>query len=240
MSTSCSTEKCPKCGKESLFVDYDCRTGEYDTFCEFCGFGQHFSWIRDENFDIVREDKIYPLSEVFLVVRNYNNDEFYLQKAVTEIKGFNTDMIDCYLNHCDGYRFDEYDEGINNFYWISGEKVERLYSLGNELEVLDDKMIVHEIKIEFEELGGFGHILFFTDTASEEIRFEENTTREAAIAVIEEVKNRSGVKEILATWYNPEIKEYEILYGEYREFDESYPVYDTPYEDNTSEDDLPF
>ena len=239
MSTSCCTEICPKCGKEALFVDFDCRTGEYDEFCEFCGFGQHFAWVRDENFDIVRKTNKYPLTEVFLVVRDFKTDEFYMKRPVSEIEGFNTNMIDYYLNHADGYRFDEFENGINNFYWISGEKVERLFATGNELEVDGENMVVHKVEIEFEEWGGYGHILAFYDTCSKEIKFDKDTSKEQAIKMVEEVKNSDGVKEILAVWYNSETETYELIYGEYRE-NEPYSETNTSYTEDSSDGGLPF
>lgn len=241
MSTSVCTEKCPKCGKESLFVDFDCRTGEYDTFCEFCGFGQHFSFIRDENFDIVREDISYPLSEVFLVVRSYETEEIYLEKCVADIPGFNNNLVDNYLNHVDGYRFDEFEDGINNFYWVKNGEYKQLFHRGDEIDIDEENkmFILHHVKTEYNETRGYGHIMIFDRTSSKQIAFTSETTKEEALAAVEEAKKTRDLKDLFASWLDKETGEYEILFGEYRE--EWEPI---PYTDNSnvgySEDDLPF
>ena len=243
MSTSVCTEKCPKCGKEALFVDFACRTGEYDTFCEFCGFGQHFSFLRNENFDIIREDTSYPMAEVFLVVKSYETGDVYLEKCVADIPDFNNNSVDNYLNHVDGYRFDEFEDGINNFYWVKNGEYKQLFYRGNEIDVDVDKQwfIVHHVKTDYSETAGCGHIIFFDDTSSRQIAFTCETTKEEALAAVEEAKKTPGLKEMFASWLNKETGEFEILFGEYKEEWETciYPS-NAPATGDCSDDVLPF
>ena len=239
MSTSVSSEKCPKCGHpNSLYVDYDCKTGEYDTFCEFCGFGQHYSWQRDEKtLEIIRKPVAYPISEVYLGVRDYQTEEMLMLKPVTEIDGFDTDKMIDYINHADGHRFDEFENGFNNFYWVKDGEHKQLFYLGNTVEVTESEIIINEIQDSFESFSGWGHILMFADNFSKEHRFEEGTTKEEAMKVIEEALKDKNITNMFASLYNPETGEYELIYGE---FSDNEDIFYNEEDSSISEDCLPF
>ena len=68
MSTAIGMDTCPRCGNFTLFTDLDTRTGDYDAYCQKCGCGYHFNYKRDENYNIVTKDIVYPRNKIYFVV----------------------------------------------------------------------------------------------------------------------------------------------------------------------------
>ena len=113
---------CPRCNNVTLFVDMDTKTGEYDSFCQKCGHGEHISYQRDANENFVTEDISYAPSDLYFCVRDFETYDIIWKRNMSEVSGITAENIMRFVCGHDIFG-EEIPSGINNVSTAGGESV---------------------------------------------------------------------------------------------------------------------
>ena len=104
MSTVQNSETCKSCkSEESLHSIFDCRTLEYDAWCEMCGYYYSKHLKRDENHVPIRKKKLKTSSPIasddFPFIESSETDEYEYEWEIEEIKNPYGSLKITYKNH---------------------------------------------------------------------------------------------------------------------------------------------
>lgn len=217
MSSYIGMEECPRCKNETLFVDCDCGTGEYDSYCQLCGCGYHFSFNRDDSGEIIQKDIIYPRKNVVFGIMDFETKDIIWEKAVSDIPNLTERTIQDFINGVNLECCENAPDGIRNLFDKSDGSYKQLFYIGNGFKIVDDFTIVLcQAQVDEEEYAGNG--LISIEVEGETHRFyalKSGETKEFAInkfnELISSVTDKSKVKSITATWFNEETNELENL-----------------------------
>ena len=203
MSSVIGFEECPRCKNETLWVDYDCRTGEHDYYCQKCGCGHHYRFKWDGN-KLVANDINYLRKNLVLAVKNLETDEIIWKKNVSEIDGFSTDMLAKFIN---GKKiFDDVPDGFSNIYDVSNG-FEQLYFIGNSFRIDNEEtLILEKVVAEDEAYEGHGLIIInLGDNKQECFVVTKDMTREDVLSKyyeLLETTDKNTIESVSVTWFN--------------------------------------
>lgn len=178
---------CPRCkSKESMFIDFNYRSGEETGFCTKCGRSFSHTLKRDSSNKPVRE-MIHSFdlakSQVFYVKMAINMNNWKIQKilhkipvtandTVEEIKEF-INMRPSKKSQEKFKEFEMFKETENEFtshniYFIDGEKEPlQLWYNTTKFEISDGCLKVHDVVWENEESEGYGVVKFKTEEGAQ-------------------------------------------------------------------------
>ena len=217
MSSYIGMEECPRCKNETLFVDCDCGTGEYDSYCQLCGCGYHFSFNRDDRGAIIYKDIVYPRKNVVFGIMDFESKDIIWEKTVSDIHNLTEKTIQDFINGVNIEGLEDVPEGIHNLFDKSDGVYKQLFYIGNGFKIVDDFTIVLcQAQTDEKEYVGNGLISIEIDGEAHLFySLNPGETKEFAVAKFNElmasVANKSKIKSVTATWFNEETHELENL-----------------------------
>lgn len=217
MSSFIGMEECPRCKNETLFVDCDCGTGEYDAYCQLCGCGHHFSFKRDEEGVLIQTDVIYPRKNVVFGIMDFESKDIIWEKEVSAISNLTEEMIEDFINGKNIAGLENAPDGIHNIFDKADGTYKQLFYIGNGFKIVDDFTIVLcQAQVDEEDYVGNGLISIEVEGEAHRFySFKHGDTKEMAIAKFKEmmatVTANSKINSVTATWFNEETSELENL-----------------------------
>ena len=204
MSTVFDTTKCPQCGGVYTY-NFNCNTQEEYGSCISCGRATSLLLRRDpETGAIDRDEDVYELADgLSFVISDYETDRFLYEKPLTE---------------------ETTTEDIENFMWKketeplpSGKR--NVFHNGEPLWVFKDLLGVEGGKLYHKRavyldtsMDGYG-VVGYTHEKGQSTKHLTSLKKEDVLSFIEK-SMAAGDNLAYVTWWNPEAKQLETLYGE--------------------------
>ena len=218
MGSVINSLNCPHCdGEETVYEDYNYRTGEWWSVCCQCGETRRHQMARNSEGDLEHEKVLYSLKDcrlsIWSLAPSLSEIETHISEelwsmSLSEIDGVCEDLLANWINEKwtpDGVNL---PQGRHNVF--SGN--EQLFYIGNKFDVEGDNLVVFKVKWDNSFAAGAGIIVPVFEHHSTLIHLEEGCTKEAALKVIEEIRADKDVIRIeSATWWNPETETLEDL-----------------------------
>ncbi len=217
MSTAIGMDTCPRCGNFTLFTDLDTRTGDYDAYCQKCGCGYHFNYKRDENYNIITKDIVYPRNKIYFVVTDFDKETILWKKPMNEVKDLTAEMIVAYINHVYfGDTMKDNPYGLHAVYVEEDGEMRLAYHLGDTFRI-DNPETVTLVQAQSEESETVGYGLINIEVPSSyDMHFEipKGMTKSDAQKKLHDMLNihkKDDIKSVTATWFNEETNTLEEL-----------------------------
>lgn len=193
---------CPRCKNNSLFIDADSKTGDYDSFCQECGYGNHINYKHDSRGNVITKSNMYLFEELYFCIRDAETYEIIWKKDMNDCSDINIEKIIDFINN--NNIFDEaIPEGIHD---ICDTNFESITFLATQISCKNNTILTTNIVVEHSETAGYG--LIQIDVKDENLLYyqvTQNDTKECVEKKLEEmldsVKNKEIVS-ITATWFN--------------------------------------
>jgi hypothetical protein len=138
---------------------------------------------------------------------------------MSEIENITEEMLADWINYLPSLRKpgDTAPEGFRNFYYIAGEKPEKLWFLGDKIIVKGNKVIVYQAETKEDISDGHGVIkIKMSDGVGSFHSIANELSKQEVLDMVEQIKrdNPGKVETIRATWYNKDERKIEVLIEE--------------------------